>query len=78
MSDYVSLAVDLTVGAASFIGFLLLLTALLTWPAQYLWNTCLVGAIDGVHRISFMQAWGLTILMNLFTNGKPPAEKSTS
>jgi hypothetical protein len=27
-----------------------------------LWNSCLVGAINGVNQIDWMQAWGINLL----------------
>ena len=44
---------------------LLLLSFLLSWPVYMLWNGCLVGAVSGVNEISWLQAWGLTVLINL-------------
>ena len=41
---------------------LLALSFLLSWPVYMLWNGCLVGAIAGVSEVSWLQAWGLTIL----------------
>lgn len=38
------------------------LSALLAWPVQLLWNGVAVDVIDGLHKVSFLQAWGLTIL----------------
>ena len=35
---------------------------LLSLPIWLLWNACLVSAIDGVHEITWLQAWGLNIL----------------
>ena len=35
---------------------------LLSWPVMMLWNGCLVGAIDGVHEVSWLQAWGISVL----------------
>ena len=35
---------------------------LLSLPIWLLWNDCLVSAIDGVHEITWLQAWGLNIL----------------
>ena len=35
---------------------------LLSLPIWLLWNSCLVPAVDGVHEITWMQAWGLNIL----------------
>lgn len=34
-------------------------------PIMWLWNGCLVGAVSGVNEISWLQAWGLTVLINL-------------
>lgn len=34
----------------------------ITYLTQWLWNSCLVGAIDGVHPISTLQALGLYVL----------------
>ena len=41
---------------------ILLLSFLLSWPVMMLWNECLVGAIDGVKEVTWLQAWGLNIL----------------
>ena len=41
---------------------ILLLSFLLSWPVYMLWNGCLVGAVTGVNEVSWLQAWGLTIL----------------
>lgn len=49
-----------------FIAAALLLSFLMAYPVKWLWNGCLVGAIDGVHSISLIQAWGLSILSSLF------------
>jgi hypothetical protein len=35
---------------------------LLSLPIWLLWNSCLVPAVDGVHEITWLQAWGLNIL----------------
>lgn len=35
-------------------------------PVFYLWNGCLVGAIDGVKEITLLQAWGINILTGIF------------
>jgi len=43
--------------------------ALFALPVMWLWNGCLVGAIDGVQEVTYLQAWGLYILSHiLFTN----------
>ena len=35
---------------------------LFSLPVYLLWNGCLVGAIDGIHEVTWLQAWGLNIL----------------
>ena len=41
----------------------------LAWPVQLLWNYSLVGAVDGVHPITFWQALGINFLFGiLFKN----------
>jgi hypothetical protein len=48
---------------------LLLLSFLLSWPVYMLWNGCLVDAVNGVHEVTWMQAWGLSLLFGiLFKN----------
>jgi hypothetical protein len=37
----------------------------LAFPVQWLWNNCLVPAINGINYIGFWQALGLTILSNV-------------
>lgn len=44
---------------------LVFLSFLLSWPVMMLWNGCLVGAVDGVNEIGWLQAWGLQFLANL-------------
>ena len=44
------------------IASLLLLSFLLSWPVYMLWNGCLVGAVAGVSEVSWLQAWGLTVM----------------
>ena len=41
---------------------LLFLSFLLSWPVFMLWNGCLVGAVAGVSEVTWLQAWGLTVL----------------
>jgi hypothetical protein len=45
-------------GLAFFVG----LSFLLSWPVYMLWNGCLVGAVSGVNEVTWLQAWGITIL----------------
>ena len=52
------------------LGFIILLGLLLSLPIWFLWNSCLVPAINGVNEISWLQAWGLNILCTgLFKSG---------
>lgn len=44
-------------------------------PIVFLWNSCLVGTVDGVHEINFWKALGLAILFNLLLP-KAPTSKS--
>lgn len=46
------------------------------WPIMWLWNNCLIGAIDGIHEIGFKQALGIAILVALLTH-KPDASPLT-
>ena len=53
---------------SAFIGLILVLVLvsfLLAWPVMMLWNGCLVGAIDGVREIGWLQAWGLQFLFGI-------------
>jgi len=38
---------------------------ILAWPTQWLWNHSLVGAVDGVHPITFWQALGINLLCGI-------------
>ena len=42
-----------------FLGFLL------SWPVMWLWNNALVGAIVGVNEVSWVQAWGISVLSGI-------------
>lgn len=44
------------------IATLLFLGFLLSYPVYLLWNGCLVGAVAGVSEVTWLQAWGLSIL----------------
>jgi hypothetical protein len=47
------------------IGMLAIGACILAWPAQWLWNNALVGAVDGVHPIGFWQALGINLLFGI-------------
>jgi len=51
------------------LGMLVLIAILLAWPTMWLWNNALIGAVDGVHPITFWQAMGITFLFNGFFKG---------
>jgi len=55
---------------------LVILALILAWPTQWLWNSCLVPAIDAVNPIGFWQAFGLNILFSLMFNAKPTTPNS--
>ena len=40
----------------------LLLSFLLSWPVFMLWNGCLVDAVTSLKEVTWLQAWGITIL----------------
>lgn len=45
-----------------FVAAFVFFSFLFAWPVMMLWNGCLVGAVSGVSTITWMQAWGLSIL----------------
>ena len=46
-----------------FVGLIIIFV--LAFPVQWLWNWCLVPAVNGINPIGFWQALGLTILSNV-------------
>ena len=55
--------------------FLIFLSFLMSWPAMWLWNNALIGAVDGVHEISWLQAWGISILCNFLFKSSTTVKK---
>ena len=53
---------DILITVLGSIVFLVFLSLLLSLPVYLLWNGCLVGAIDGVKEVTWLQAWGLNLL----------------
>ena len=47
------------------IATLVFLSFVLSWPVMALWNGCLVGAVDGIREIGWLQAWGIQFLFAL-------------
>ena len=45
--------------------FLVFISFLFSWPVFMLWNECLVGAVDGVNKVTWLQAWGLNFLFGI-------------
>lgn len=43
---------------------ILLLSFLLSWPVYMLWNGCLIEAVPSVKEVTWLQAWGITILFS--------------
>ena len=55
-------AFEILIAVIGGIAFLVCLSLLLSLPVYFLWNGCLVGAVDGVKEVTWLQAWGLMIL----------------
>ena len=55
---------------------LVFLSFLLSWPVYMLWNGCLVGAIDGIKEVTWMQAWGLNCLCGILFKKTVEVNKS--
>lgn len=49
-----------------FLGFLL------SWPVMMLWNGCLVPAIKNFVEISWLQAWGISVLCSILFKSHNP------
>lgn len=47
----------------------IVLTLILAFPIEVLWNVALVPAFDGVNEIGFWQAFGLMVLIRALVNG---------
>jgi len=58
--------VFIVIGAA-IVGILTIvfLSFVLSWPVMWLWNNALVGAVIGVNEVSWVQAWGISVLFGL-------------
>jgi hypothetical protein len=54
--------VGLFVGSVCVI---ILISFLFSYFTMLLWNNCLVPAVDGVHTVSWLQAWGITLLFSI-------------
>ena len=56
-----NLVVKIVVGILLVVG----VSFLLSYPAMLLWNNCLVPAVFISHPVTWMQMWGISILMGL-------------
>ena len=61
MKDVILALTAMVVGIAT----LLFLSFVLSWPVMMLWNLCLVGAVDGVKEVTWLQAWGIQFLCGI-------------
>ena len=68
--------VFIVVGAAivGIVG-IVFLSFLLSWPVMWLWNNALVGAAVGVNQVSWLQAWGISVLFGLLFKSKVSTSK---
>jgi len=53
----------LAVGIA--LGFVALFSFILSYPVYLLWNGCLVDAVTIVKPVTWLQAWGISVLFAL-------------
>jgi hypothetical protein len=63
MNNDFGIFVSAVIGA---IAFLVFISFILSWPVYMLWNGCLVGAVDGVKEITWLQGWGINLLAGFF------------
>jgi hypothetical protein len=54
----------------------IVLSFLFSWPVMWLWNNCLIGAIDGVHEVTWLQAWGISVLFGVLFQGHTTSSSS--
>lgn len=47
------------------LGVVVFLSFLLSYPLMLLWNGCLVGAVTIVKPVTWLQMWGVSILLGL-------------
>ena len=54
----------LVAALVSAVAYIVIVGLIMSFPVYLLWNGCLIGAVDGVHEITWLQAWGLMILFS--------------
>ncbi len=60
------------IGVLIALGFMSVIMAL---PTQWLWNSCLVPALDSVNPIGFWQALGLNVLSGILFKSHASSKK---
>ena len=61
-----------------FLGLAVGLSLLFSLPVMWLWNGCLVQAVAGISEVSWLQAWGLTILFSMLFKSSGSSSSSKS
>jgi hypothetical protein len=54
---------------------IIVISILMAWPTQILWNTCLVPAVDGLNFIGFWQALGINVLCSILFKNSSSSSK---
>lgn len=67
-------ATAVTAAITGVITVALVISFILSWPVYMLWNNCLVGSIDGVNTIDWLDAWGVLILSGFLFKSTPPTK----
>jgi hypothetical protein len=65
----------MVLGIVGVLGLLVFLSFLLSWPVMMLWNGCLVDAVSGVKEVTWMQAWGLSLLCGILFKSHTSSSK---
>lgn len=65
MKDISQLVGQIVVAVIGGLALLFGLSLFFSVPVWLLWNGCLVGAVDGVHEVTWLQAWGIGILSGM-------------
>lgn len=61
--------------AAGIIAMFLFVSFLVSYPLMWLWNGCLVPAIPGIEEVSWLQMWGISILIGALTRSNVEVKK---
>jgi hypothetical protein len=57
------------------LALLVFLSFLMSWPVYMLWNGCLVDAVEGAKQVTWLQAWGISLLFGLLFKNNTAASK---